>query len=94
LDSNIFGPVALGLVKSKAKAIVWPPKRIGPLDKISVQDRISLNPQQQLREISRSANNKNRTDEEEISRSSSAGFLDGSSNYAAKDSSNSFRNRK
>ena len=27
LDSNIFGPVALGLVKSKAKCIVWPPSR-------------------------------------------------------------------
>ena len=27
LDSNLFGPVALGLIKSKAKCIVWPPHR-------------------------------------------------------------------
>jgi len=27
LDSNIFGPVALGLIRSKAKCIVWPPSR-------------------------------------------------------------------
>ncbi len=31
LDSNVFGPVALGLIKSKATYIVWPPKRIGLL---------------------------------------------------------------
>ena len=27
LDSNVFGPVAVGLIKSKAKCIVWPPHR-------------------------------------------------------------------
>lgn len=27
LDSNQFGPVSLGLVTAKAKAIVWPPSR-------------------------------------------------------------------
>jgi len=32
LDSNTFGPVALGLVKSKAKCVVWPPKRWQVLD--------------------------------------------------------------
>jgi len=42
LDSNIFGPVALGLIKSKAKAIVWPPSRIRVLEKIPVDDRIAF----------------------------------------------------
>lgn len=27
LDSNIFGPIALGLIQAKAQMIVWPPSR-------------------------------------------------------------------
>lgn len=43
LDSNVFGPVALGLVKSKAKCIVWPPSRWQLLDKKVLEDRIPVN---------------------------------------------------
>ncbi|KAF2355912.1 Peptidase S24/S26A/S26B/S26C, partial [Trinorchestia longiramus] len=32
LDSNHFGPVALGLITAKATTIVWPPNRWGPLE--------------------------------------------------------------
>jgi len=27
MDSNLFGPVSLGLITAKATAIVWPPGR-------------------------------------------------------------------
>lgn len=42
-DSTVFGPVALGLVKSKARAIVWPPHRWQPLEANMLPDRIPIN---------------------------------------------------
>lgn len=27
MDSNVFGPVAKGLITAQAKCIIWPPKR-------------------------------------------------------------------
>ncbi|KAI8609398.1 peptidase S24/S26A/S26B/S26C [Chytriomyces sp. MP71] len=31
IDSNVFGPIPMGLIEGKAACIVWPPKRIGPV---------------------------------------------------------------
>jgi inner membrane protease subunit 2 len=31
LDSNVFGPISLGLITAKATAIVWPPSRFRTL---------------------------------------------------------------
>ncbi|CAL8114928.1 unnamed protein product [Orchesella dallaii] len=42
-DSTIFGPVALGLVKSKARAIVWPPYRWQLLQPYMLPDRVPVN---------------------------------------------------
>lgn len=42
-DSTVFGPVALGLVKSKARAIVWPPTRWQLLEPRMLPDRIPIN---------------------------------------------------
>lgn len=39
-DSNTFGPVSLGLVKAKATCILWPPGRIGFLDKKEEPGRV------------------------------------------------------
>lgn len=27
MDSNMFGPVAVGLITAQAKCVIWPPKR-------------------------------------------------------------------
>ncbi|KAL5538371.1 hypothetical protein UlMin_045390 [Ulmus minor] len=41
LDSNSFGPVPLGLVKGRVTNIVWPPQRIGPVERKVPEARIS-----------------------------------------------------
>lgn len=43
LDSNFFGPVALGLVTARAEQIVWPPKRWQHLERNLPEDRVPLN---------------------------------------------------
>ncbi|XP_027204469.2 mitochondrial inner membrane protease subunit 2 [Dermatophagoides pteronyssinus] len=40
MDSNIFGPVAVGLITAQAKYIIWPPKRWQSLTKQMPNDRI------------------------------------------------------
>ncbi|XP_015897191.2 uncharacterized protein LOC107430837 [Ziziphus jujuba] len=41
MDSNSFGPIPLGLVKGRVTHIVWPPQRIGAVEKRIPTDRIS-----------------------------------------------------
>lgn len=43
LDSNFFGPVAVGLITAKASQIVWPPERWRRLESEVPDDRIPLN---------------------------------------------------
>ncbi|CAN0095336.1 unnamed protein product [Ascophyllum nodosum] len=31
-DSNQFGPIPLALIEAKVTHVLWPPRRIGPLD--------------------------------------------------------------
>ncbi|KAL8613054.1 hypothetical protein ACOMHN_008823 [Nucella lapillus] len=31
VDSNIFGPISMGMITGKATHVVWPPHRWGPL---------------------------------------------------------------
>ncbi|XP_041348075.1 mitochondrial inner membrane protease subunit 2-like isoform X1 [Gigantopelta aegis] len=40
MDSNFFGPVALGIISAKASHIVWPPRRWQKLDVIETCDRL------------------------------------------------------
>nr|XP_027205373.1 mitochondrial inner membrane protease subunit 2-like [Dermatophagoides pteronyssinus] len=40
MDSNIFGPVSVGLITAQAKYIIWPPKRWQSLTKQMPNDRI------------------------------------------------------
>ena len=41
LDSNDFGPVSSGLVLGKARYIVWPPRRWGPVESKEIaEDRV------------------------------------------------------
>lgn len=43
MDSNMFGPIALGLITAQAKYVVWPPKRWKCLEaKIPSDRRASL----------------------------------------------------
>ncbi|KAF3449576.1 hypothetical protein FNV43_RR10305 [Rhamnella rubrinervis] len=39
MDSNSFGPIPLGLVKGRVTHIVWPPQRIGAVEKRIPSDR-------------------------------------------------------
>ncbi|XP_042218987.1 mitochondrial inner membrane protease subunit 2-like [Homarus americanus] len=48
LDSNFFGPVAIGLITAKASQIVWPPRRWQWLESELPDERIPLN----LRDVS------------------------------------------
>lgn len=41
LDSNVFGPVALGLINARASYVVWPPRRWQRLAPTDVEDRLS-----------------------------------------------------
>ncbi|XVE97068.1 hypothetical protein REPUB_Repub02eG0278800 [Reevesia pubescens] len=41
MDSRSFGPVPLGLVKGKATHIVWPPHRVGGIERKVTQKRVS-----------------------------------------------------
>ena len=43
LDSNFFGPVALGLITAKASKIVWPPTRWRELESELPENRAPLN---------------------------------------------------
>lgn len=43
LDSNFFGPVALGLITAKASQIVWPPTRWRHLESELPENRVPLN---------------------------------------------------
>ncbi|KAF5747617.1 putative mitochondrial inner membrane protease subunit [Tripterygium wilfordii] len=43
LDSRAYGPVPLGLVRGRVTHIVWPPQRIGDVNRIFPQDRLSPN---------------------------------------------------
>ncbi|XP_068212207.1 mitochondrial inner membrane protease subunit 2 isoform X2 [Palaemon carinicauda] len=43
LDSNFFGPVAVGLITAKASRIVWPPARWKRLESELPLERIPLN---------------------------------------------------
>lgn len=43
LDSNFFGPVALGLITAKASQIVWPPTRWRRLESELPENRVPLN---------------------------------------------------
>lgn len=43
LDSNFFGPVAIGLITAKALQIVWPPERWQRLESELPDERIPLN---------------------------------------------------
>ncbi|KAJ3067709.1 hypothetical protein HDU99_003407, partial [Rhizoclosmatium hyalinum] len=31
IDSNLFGPIPVGLLQARCKYIVWPPERMGPV---------------------------------------------------------------
>ncbi|XP_071481827.1 mitochondrial inner membrane protease subunit 2-like [Diadema antillarum] len=42
LDSNYFGPIALGLVHAKASHIVWPPQRYQKVKSCQLDDRKPL----------------------------------------------------
>ncbi|KAG1458424.1 hypothetical protein G6F46_004475 [Rhizopus delemar] len=43
-DSNSFGPVPIGLISAKAKYILWPPSRFGPVpDRAIHDDRVKKN---------------------------------------------------
>lgn len=41
LDSRSFGPVPLGLARGRVTHIVWPPHRIGRVERIVPRDRVS-----------------------------------------------------
>ncbi|RXI01383.1 hypothetical protein DVH24_014732 [Malus domestica] len=41
LDSKSFGPIPLGLVQGRVTHIVWPPQRMGAVERITPQDTIS-----------------------------------------------------
>ena len=43
LDSNYFGPIAVGLITAQATTIVWPPSRWMKLDSFIPVDRTPLN---------------------------------------------------
>lgn len=43
LDSNFFGPVAVGLITAKASRIVWPPERWKRLECELPEERVPLN---------------------------------------------------
>ena len=43
LDSNFFGPLAIGLITARATIIVWPPSRWGKLNGNVPSDRQPLN---------------------------------------------------
>lgn len=42
LDSNFFGPVAIGLITAKASRIVWPPERWQKLENTLPDNRVPL----------------------------------------------------
>ena len=42
LDSNMFGPVAMGLINSRASHIVWPPARWSRMDILPAKERVSI----------------------------------------------------
>ena len=42
MDSNLFGPVAMGLIAAKASHIVWPPSRWQRLDVKVPEDRVRI----------------------------------------------------
>ncbi|KAG1446831.1 hypothetical protein G6F56_009452 [Rhizopus delemar] len=43
-DSNTFGPVPIGLINAKAKYILWPPSRFGPVpDRVIPKNRVEKN---------------------------------------------------
>ncbi|KAI0219482.1 Mitochondrial inner membrane protease subunit 2 [Lamellibrachia satsuma] len=44
LDSNLFGPVALGLITAKASHIVWPPARWQKLEPDAPEGRLNTHP--------------------------------------------------
>ncbi|PON51171.1 Peptidase S26A, signal peptidase I [Parasponia andersonii] len=41
MDSNTFGPVPLGLVQGRVTHIVWPPQRLGAVEKRVPEGRVS-----------------------------------------------------
>lgn len=43
MDSNLFGPVSLGLVTAKATCIVWPPSRWQNIYQLLPEERKPLN---------------------------------------------------
>ncbi|XP_038721034.1 mitochondrial inner membrane protease subunit 2-like [Tripterygium wilfordii] len=43
LDSRSFGPVPLGLVRGRVTHIVWPPQRVGEVNRMVPQGRLSPN---------------------------------------------------
>ncbi|XP_003739129.1 mitochondrial inner membrane protease subunit 2 [Galendromus occidentalis] len=40
-DSNDFGPISIGLTVAKATHILWPPRRISPIESAEAPGRIS-----------------------------------------------------
>lgn len=51
MDSNIFGPVALGLISAKASHIVWPPRRWQRLLPTDVDNRLSRRHSSHIRSL-------------------------------------------
>lgn len=41
MDSRSFGPIPLGLIQGRATHIVWPPQRIGVVERRYPQERVS-----------------------------------------------------
>ncbi|KAL4606199.1 uncharacterized protein LOC142609749 isoform X1 [Castanea sativa] len=41
MDSRSFGPIPLGLVKGRVTHVVWPPQRIGLVERVFPQERVS-----------------------------------------------------
>uniref|UniRef100_A0A2P2J7I6 Mitochondrial inner membrane protease subunit 2 n=1 Tax=Rhizophora mucronata TaxID=61149 RepID=A0A2P2J7I6_RHIMU len=41
MDSRSFGPIPLGLINGRVTHIVWPPRRVGKVDRRIATDRIS-----------------------------------------------------
>ncbi|CAN6715592.1 unnamed protein product [Malus baccata var. baccata] len=41
LDSRSFGPIPLGLVEGRVTHILWPPQRMGAVERITPHDTIS-----------------------------------------------------
>ncbi|KAA8517391.1 hypothetical protein F0562_017684 [Nyssa sinensis] len=42
LDSRSFGPIPLGLVRGRVTHIVWPPQRVGKVERRIIQDGLSF----------------------------------------------------